>query len=168
MCKPLSLRPSIHPFLMTQTKTWIYQCFLDCPKMSFWSLLSLNCCHLFKIYAITSCGDTHMTSTLRGVGYKTKTRCYRSLGLGLASVLDVQSFLSKIIGFLPWPDESNIDRKSSYWLWSQNVSILQWYHCIVCGRNQTIERVVSLNVTWLGFVFVLILFVCTNDATVVP
>ena len=24
--------------------------FLDCPKIPFWSVLSLNCCRLFKIY----------------------------------------------------------------------------------------------------------------------
>ena len=53
-------------------------------------------------------GDTHMTSTLRGVGGKTKMICYRTLGGGgLANVLDVQSlffFLIKKIGFAPWLD----------------------------------------------------------------
>ena len=38
-------------------------------------------------------------------------------------------------------------------------AILYSYHCIVCGINRTMDRVVSFNVTWLSFVFVLILFV---------
>ena len=42
----------------------------------------------------------------------------------------------------------NFEKRCSFWL-----------HCIVCGINRTIERVVNLNVTWLGFVFVLISFV---------
>ena len=44
---------------------------------------------------------------------------------------------------------------------SDSETIPQWYHCIVCGLNRTMEHVVNLNVTWLGFVFVLISFVHT-------
>ena len=42
---------AVNSFLTIQTKTWIWQCFfVDCPKIPFWSVLSLNCCRLFKIY----------------------------------------------------------------------------------------------------------------------
>ena len=34
--------------------------------------------------------------------------------------------------------------------------------------NRKIERVVNVNVTWLGFVFVLISFVCMYGAVVIP
>ena len=39
-------------------------------------------------------------------------------------------------------------------------------HCIVCGLNRTRECVVNLNVTWLGFAFVLISFVHMYGAVV--
>ena len=38
-----------NPFLTIQTKTYV-SVFLDCPKIPFWSLLSLTCCCLFKTY----------------------------------------------------------------------------------------------------------------------
>ena len=38
----------------------------------------------------------------------------------------------------------------------ESEAILQWYHCIICWLNGTIERLVNLNVTWLDFAFVLI------------
>ena len=37
--------------------------FVDCPKIPFWSVLSLNCCRLFKIYTsyiISTCGSVKM------------------------------------------------------------------------------------------------------------
>ena len=48
-------------------------------------------------------------------------------------------------------------------------AILYLYHCIVCGLNRTIERVVNLNVTWLCFcfVFALISFIHMNSAVAV-
>ena len=140
---------------MTQTKTWIYQCFLDCPKMSFWSLLSLNCCHLFKIYTITSWGDTHMTSTLRGVGYKAKARCYRSLGLGLASVLDDQSFFIKDNRIFA------MTRRVKHW---QEIFLLTLesecihpsmipLHCLWPKSNNRTRGQFECDVTWFCFCF---------------
>ena len=41
---------AVNPFLTIQTKTWMSVFFVDCPKIPFWSVLSLNCCRLFKIY----------------------------------------------------------------------------------------------------------------------
>ena len=48
-------------------------------------------------------GDTHMTSTLMGVVCKVKMRCYQMQGVGVASVLDIQSllYLLKKIGLEP-------------------------------------------------------------------
>ena len=55
---------AVNPFLTIQTKTWIWQCFfVDCPKIPFWSVLSLNCCRLFKIYRsyiISKCRSVKM------------------------------------------------------------------------------------------------------------
>ena len=47
-------------------------------------------------------------------------------------------------------------------------AIPSWHHAIFCGLNRTIERVVNLNATWLGFVFVLISFLQMHGAVVVP
>ena len=67
-------------------------------------------------------------------------------GGGLASVLNVQSL---------WPDIMLI-----IYHWqeiflltptSDSEVILQWYHCIVCGLNRTIERVLNMNMRWLYF-----------------
>ena len=70
-------------------------------------------------------------------------------------------FFIKKVGFWPWPDIMLI---IYYWqeiflltLTSDSQAILQWYHCIVCGLNRTIERVVNLNVMWLCFCFVSVL-----------
>ena len=41
------------------------------------------------------------------------------------------------------------------WQWSH---LLNGYHCIICGLKQTTEWMVNMNVTWLGFIFVLISF----------
>ena len=95
----------------------------------------------------------------------------------LESVMDVQSlfFLLKKIGFAPWLDIRLSQTLIYYWqeiflltLTLGSEVILQWYHCIVCGLNRTIARVVSLNVTRLGFVFVLISFAHMHGAVVVP
>ena len=94
-----------------------------------------------------------MTSTLREgqVVGKTKMRCYRSrVGVGLASVLDVQSlfFLSKKIGFTPWPDIMLIILINT----NQQSTVKPSF-------NDTIalfvvnERVLILNVTWFCFCF---------------
>ena len=56
----------------------------------------------------------------------------------------------------------------TFTLTSESEAILYRYHCIVCGINRTIERVVDFNVTWLGFVFVLISFVHIHGAVVFP
>ena len=53
------------------------------------------------------------------------------------------------------PEPNIIDKKSSFW---RQQSYPLWYHCIVCGLNRT-TAVVNLSLTWLGFAFVLILFV---------
>ena len=37
-----------------------------------------------------------------------------------------------------------------------------------CGIKRTIERVVNLNVMWLGFAFVLISFIHVHGVVVVP
>ena len=91
-------------------------------------------------------GDTRMTSTLRGWG-----------------------------GFAPWPSIMFSQTLIYYWqeiftftLTSDSEAILYRYNCIVCGINRTIERVVNFNVTWLGFVFVLISFVHIHGAVVFP
>ena len=76
-------------------------------------------------------------------------------------------FLLKKIGFVPWPSIMLNQTLIYYWqeifftftLTLDSEAILYSYHCIVCGINRTIERVVNFNVTWLSFVFVLILFV---------
>ena len=44
----------------------------------------------------------------------------------------------------------------------------QWFDNTICGLDRTIERVVNLNVAWLGLVFVLILFVHMHGGVVVP
>ena len=69
-------------------------------------------------------------------------------------------FLSKKIGFALWPDIMLSQILIYYWqeiflltLTSDSEAIPSWYHCIFCVRNRTIERVVNLNATWLGFVF---------------
>ena len=53
---------AVNPFLLTiQTTTRIF--FVDCPKIPFWSVLSLNCCRLFKIYTsyiISKCRSVKM------------------------------------------------------------------------------------------------------------
>ena len=81
-------------------------------------------------------------------------------GWGLASVLDVQYlfFLLKKIGFftMTWHyADPNINilltRNLFLSLTSDSEAII--YHGIVCGLNRTTERVVNLNVTWLGFCF---------------
>ena len=79
------------------------------------------------------------------------------------SVLDVQSllFLIKENWFTRYHAESNINIllikslpfDSGVRQWSYLLMIL--LHCIITRLNQTIERVVNLNVTWLGFIFVL-------------
>ena len=75
-------------------------------------------------------------------------------------------FILKKIGFVPWPSIMLSQTLIYYWqeiftftLTSDSEAILYRYNCIVCGINRTIERVVNFNVTWLSFVFVLILFV---------
>ena len=70
-------------------------------------------------------------------------------------------FLLKKIGFVPWPDIVLSEILINYW---QEIFLLtltsdsEAIHCIVCGINWTTKCVVSLNVTWRGFVFVLISF----------
>ena len=66
-------------------------------------------------------------------------------------------FLLKKTEFAPW---RSIMQIIYYWqeiflltLTSDSEAIPSWYHCIFCVRNRTIERVVNLNATWLGFVF---------------
>ena len=73
-------------------------------------------------------------------------------------------FLLKEIIFAPWPGIIMSQTLMYYWqkiflltLTTDSETILQWYHCIVCGLNRTTERVVNLNVKWFGFAFVLIL-----------
>ena len=121
-------------------------------------------------------GDTHMTSTVRGGGrgIRQKWNLIRRRGW-VASVLDVQFFLLKKSGFASWPEIMLIQTVWYYWqeifllaLVLDSEAILEWYHCFVCELNRTIECVVNLNVTWLGFVFVLILFVHMLGAAVVP
>ena len=54
---------AVSPFLTIQTKTWMSVFFVDCPKIPFWSVLSLNCCRLFKIYTsyiISKCRSVKM------------------------------------------------------------------------------------------------------------
>ena len=55
---------AVNPFLTIQTKTRICEYFfLDCPKIPFWSVLSLNCCRLFKVYTsyiISKCRSIKM------------------------------------------------------------------------------------------------------------
>ena len=55
---------AVNPFLTIQTKTRICEYFfLDCPKIPFWSVLSLNCCRLFKIYTsyiVSKCRSVKM------------------------------------------------------------------------------------------------------------
>ena len=54
---------AVNPFLTIQTKTWMSVFFVDCPKIPFWSVLSLNCCCLFKIYTsyiISKCRSVKM------------------------------------------------------------------------------------------------------------
>ena len=54
---------AVNPFLTIQTKTWMSVFFVDCPKIPFWSVLSLNCCRLFKIYTsyiISKCRSVKM------------------------------------------------------------------------------------------------------------
>ena len=107
---------------------------------------------------------------------------------GLAIILDVQSFcfLLRKVWFSLWPDIMLSQTLIYYWQeiflltdvrhWSHPLSLSSmvslsgiikkkvslWYHYIVCGLNRTIERLVIMNVTWLGFVFVLVsLFTCT-------
>ena len=107
-------------------------------------------------------GDTHLTSTLRkgsGGGEKmgnAKMRCYPTLQY---------LFLLKRIRFAPWPDIM----LSQTWIYYIDSGVRQRSHplmipFIACGLNRTIERVVNLRVTWLGFAFVLILY----GALVVP
>ena len=104
-------------------------------------------------------------------------RCYRTYGAGgWESVLDVQFlfFLLKKIGFAPWLSIMLSQTLIYYWqeiftftLTSDSEAILYWYHCIVCGLIEPIKRVVSFNVTWLSFVFVLINFIldsCTHKS----
>ena len=89
-------------------------------------------------------------------------------GGGLTSVLDVQSLLKKTECVL-WPEIMLI---IYYWqetflltLTSDNKAILQWHHCIVCGLNRTIERVV--NWTWRALAcFGLISFTHMHGAVV--
>ena len=96
-----------------------------------------------------------MTSILKGWGVIERR------GWGLANVFAVQSFfLLKKIGFATWPEIMLSQTLIYHWqeiflliLVSDSEASFR-YHCIVCGLNRTIERVISLNVTWIGFVFV--------------
>ena len=77
------------------------------------------------------------------------------------------------IGFASWyHDEPNLNI-----LLTRNLpfdtDVRQWsfplvIHCIVCVLDRTTEPQVNLNVTWLGFVFVLISFVYMHGSLVVP
>ena len=71
-------------------------------------------------------------------------------------------FALKKVLFAPWSDimlsQTLSTRNLSFDDGVRQRSYLLWYHCIVCGLNRTIF-VVNLNVMWLGFAFVLILFV---------
>ena len=82
-------------------------------------------------------------------------------GGGLASVLDVQSFFIYLRKLSLRHDQI----LCYYWqeifllnLTSDSEAIFWLYHCIVCGLNQTIERVVNLNMTLLIFFVCLFLF----------
>ena len=80
-------------------------------------------------------------------------------------------FLLKKIGFAPWPDIMLSQLLTRYLLVASCVR--QWSHALMIPLHclweqcRTIERVVSLNVTWLGFAFVLISFVNMHGAVVV-
>ena len=96
------------------------------------------------------------------MGGKTKNKMLLDVGSGgLASVLDVQLFfLLKKIAFATWLEIMLSQISIYYWqeiffltLTSDSEVIL--YHCIVCGLNRAKECVDNLNMTWLGFVFVL-------------
>ena len=105
---------------------------------------SLVCSYLFR-------GDTHMTSTLRGLGWGVRQKWDgRRFGGSECSWRPIFVFFIKVnwICTMTRYAESNNILLVSFWLWCR-----QWYHCIVCGLNRTTENVVNLNVTWLGFCF---------------
>ena len=110
-------------------------------------------------------GDTHMTITLRWVGS----------GGGKAKMSGVGNYSGRLNSPYDQTRHHTEPRLIFYWqeisfltLTSDSEAILQWYQCIVCGLKQTIERVANLNVTWPGFVFVLISFIHIYSAFVVP
>ena len=108
-----------------------------------------------NIHNYIICGDTHMTFTLRGVGYKAKARCYRRLGLGLASVLDVQSFFIKDNRIFA------LTRRVKHW---QEIFLLTLesecihpsmipLHCLWPKSNSRTRGQFECDVTWFCFCF---------------
>ena len=106
---------------------------------------------------------------------KTKMSCYRSMcgrcGDSKCSGRPIFIFFYKkknwICGMTRHHAVSNI---IYYWqeiflltLASGSEAILYWYHSIVCQLNRTINCVVNLNVTWLGFAFVFISLVHMHE-----
>ena len=143
-------------------------------------LRQLKACALYFSFIqqmITFTGDTHMTSTLRGGGglrHKWDVTWRRGVGVNNCSGRPIFFFLLNKIGFAPWPDiMQNINILYSQEIFllplmSDSQAILQWYHCIACELNRTIARVVNLDVMWLGFIFVLFLFVHMHSTITVP
>ena len=127
-------------------------------------------------------GDAHMTSTLREVGFGVRVKAKNKMlldiekwGVSKCSGRPIVTFLLKKIGFALWPEIMLSQKLIYYWqeiffltLALDSEAILWLYHCIVCEVNQTVERVINLNVTWLGFVFALILSAHIHCAVVVP
>ena len=79
--------------------------------------------------------------------------------------------LLKKTGFAPWL-RNMLSQIIYYWqeIFLLESDVRQWsqpYYCIICELNQSRECVVNLNVTSLGFVFVLISLFNMPDAVVV-
>ena len=79
--------------------------------------------------------------------------------------------LLKKTGFAPWL-RNMLSQIIYYWqeIFLFESDVRQWsqpYYCIICELNQSRECVVNLNVTWLGFVFVLISLFHMPDAVFV-
>ena len=89
--------------------------------------------------------------------------------LGVQKIIFVSSLFSVLWNY-PWSN-SNFPWKVLEKSWNFFMEIV-WPPChyIIYGLNWTIEPVVVLNVTWLGFVFVLILYIHmhSDSAVVVP
>ena len=94
-----------------------------------------------------------------GVRFKAKNKMLLDIekwGVSKCSGRPIVTFLLKKIGFALWPEIMLSQKLIYYWqeiffltLTLDSEAILWLYHCIVCEVNQTVERVINLNVTWL-------------------